>query len=85
MPDTNDYIDREINSDGRVQRERQVRNQQQSIRRKQAPSLISLTKEDVESVTVDFSEISAYVSVAFDTDLSLAVTKENVLVGLHER
>jgi hypothetical protein len=83
MPDTNDDIDREIIPEGKVQRG-QLRNQTQS-RRKQAPTLISLTKEDVESETVDFSEISAYVSVAFETDLSLALTKESVLVGLHER
>lgn len=62
-----------------------MRNQTQSIRRKQAPSLISLKKEDVESDTVDFSEISAYVTVAFEADLSIALSKESVLVGLHER
>lgn len=64
---------------------RQFRNQPQFIRRKQAPSLISLTKEDVESETVDLSEISAYVNVVFENDLSLGLSKESMLIGLHER
>ena len=55
------------------------------IERRPGLSLNSLAEEDIETSTIDIDEISSFVNVSFEADLTISSSRENKLIGLHER
>ena len=55
------------------------------IERRPGLSLNSLAKEDIETSTIAIDEISSFVNVSFEADLTISSSRENKLIGLHER
>lgn len=55
------------------------------MERKSTLSLHALAKEDVGPESIELMDIESFVNVALEADLSLSLSRDNILIALHER